>query len=95
MLTDKSPKKIPLLSLLTPSERKLIRQEEFTRGQIIARENDECMEVGFVIEGEIVISSYTYHGEEVVYNMLSDNDMFGNNLLLSSDPHYRGNIIAT
>lgn len=95
MLTDKSPKKIPLLSLLTLSERKLIRQEEFTRGQIIARENDECMEVGFVIEGEIVISSYTYHGEEVVYNMLSDNDMFGNNLLLSSDPHYRGNIIAT
>lgn len=95
MLTEDSKKKTCLLDLIQDSEKRFFRFENFSRGQIIFHENEECQELGLIIKGEVVISSYTYHGEEIVYNILKENDVFGNNLLFSSDPHYRGNIIVT
>jgi len=94
MLTDNSFQENSLLSLLKESEKKLFRLRNFRRGQIIARENETCEEIGIIVQGEVVISSYSYHGEEIVYNTLHENEVFGNNLLFSSDPHYRGNIIV-
>lgn len=94
MLTDDYQKKNCLLCLVKEIEKKFFRFENFSRGQIIFHENEKCEEIGFIVKGEVVISSYTYHGEEIVYNILKENDIFGNNLLFSSDPHFRGNIIV-
>lgn len=94
MLTEDFKIKTCLLDLIKDSEKKFFRFENFSRGQIIFHENEKCQELGLIIKGEVVISSYTYHGEEIVYNLLKENDVFGNNLIFSSDPHYRGNIIV-
>lgn len=94
MLTDDTKKKTCLLCWIKDNEKSFFRFENFTRGQIIFHEDEKCQELGLIIKGEVVISSYTYHGEEIVYNVLKENDVFGNNLIFSSDPHYRGNIIV-
>ena len=57
-------------------------------------ENDTCKSVGIVKTGEISIKSYFANGKEVTYNTLKEGQMFGNNLIFSSTPRYRGDVIA-
>ena len=40
------------------------------------------------------IVSYLPDGKQIIYNSLKEGDIFGNNLVFSSDPFYKGNIIA-
>lgn len=70
--------------------------------QVIARKNqtlffegDECKMVGLIISGKISIISYLKDGQEVIYNELGKGEMFGNNLIFSSEPFYRGDVVAT
>ena len=53
-----------------------------------------CTCVCIVIKGHFDIVSYSFKGREIVYNSLFKGDIFGNNLLFSSDPIYRGNVVA-
>ena len=46
------------------------------------------------MDGHADIISYLQDGTEIIYNRLQTDDVFGNNLLFSSDPRYKGNIIA-
>ncbi|MDY6429864.1 MAG: Crp/Fnr family transcriptional regulator [Bacilli bacterium] len=62
---------------------------------ILFRENDVCMHVGIIKTGEVKISSYSFDGNEIVYNNIKVGEMFGNNLLFSLNPIYRGNIIGS
>ncbi|MBR5750209.1 MAG: Crp/Fnr family transcriptional regulator, partial [Bacilli bacterium] len=41
-----------------------------------------------------VISSYSYGGKEIVYNLIGPGAMFGNNLLYADDKRYKGNVVA-
>lgn len=66
----------------------------YKKDQIIFLENDRCQKVGIVKNGEISIKSYFADGKEVTYNTLKSGDMFGNNLIFSSNPFYRGDVIA-
>jgi len=66
----------------------------YKKDQIIFLENDLCQKVGIVKSGEISIKSYFADGKEVTYNTLKSGDMFGNNLIFSSNPFYRGDVIA-
>ncbi len=66
----------------------------FKKGDTLFRENDICNFVGFVVEGKIKISSYTIYGNEVIYSIVNKNEFFGNNLIFSSTPKYKGNIIC-
>ena len=70
--------------------------------QVVARKNqtlffegDECKTVGLIISGKVSIISYLKDGQEVVYNELGKGEMFGNNLIFSSEPFYRGDVVAT
>lgn len=66
----------------------------YKKDQILFLENDRCQKVGIVKNGEISIKSYFADGKEVTYNTLKSGDMFGNNLIFSSNPFYRGDVIA-
>jgi CRP-like cAMP-binding protein len=44
--------------------------------------------------GNVTISSFSYHGREIVFNSLRESEIFGNNLIFSSDPTYKGDVIA-
>ena len=50
--------------------------------------------IGILKEGSLVISSYTFEGKEIIFNSIKPGMMFGNNLLFSKEPHYKGNVTA-
>ena len=71
-----------------------IRITDLTDGQILFHEGDICRQIGVVLEGEIVIASQDTNGREIIYNHLYQDGIFGNNLLFSSDPFYKGDVIS-
>lgn len=71
-----------------------IEKRSFKTGETIFLENDTCQSVGIVKSGEISIKSYFANGKEVTYNVLEEGQMFGNNLVFSSNPRYRGDVIS-
>lgn len=66
----------------------------YKKGETIFYENELCEKIGVVKKGEISIKSYFSDGKEVTYNILTAGQMFGNNLVFSSNPFYRGDVIA-
>lgn len=66
--------------------------KEYKKDEIIFLENSFCNEIGIVIKGKVKISSYTYKGNEIIFNILNENKIFGQSLIFSSSPYYKGNI---
>ena len=86
--------KIPLLQVLSKKEHKLVNGYQVTKNSIIAHEGDVCENIGIIVSGKIDIVSYAFEGKEMLLNSLKAGDIFGNNLIFSSDPVYRGDVIA-
>ena len=84
-----------LFELLTKEDIKLSRLLKYKKEQILFNEDDECLYVGIVVKGEIKIASYSLTGQEIVYNIVKEGQMFGNNLIFSNYPHFRGTVIAS
>ncbi len=82
-----------LINLLTKYPQYL-EKRTFKPQETIFLENDTCISVGIVKSGEISIKSYFASGKEVTYNVLEEGQMFGNNLIFSSTPRYRGDVIS-
>ena len=83
-----------LFDLLSPLEKARCKVVRYNKDQILYHENDYCYEIGILTSGVISISSYSYQGVEMNYNTILPGGVFGNNLIFSSDPHHRGNVIA-
>ena len=86
--------KIPLLQVLSKKEHKLINGYQVTKNSVIAHEGDLCENVGIIVSGKVDIISYAFKGKEMLLNSLKAGDIFGNNLIFSSDPIYRGDVVA-
>lgn len=71
-----------------------IEKRHFKSGKTIFYENDTCQAIAVVKSGEIIIKSYFSSGKEVTYNVLEEGQMFGNNLIFSSNPKYRGDVVS-
>lgn len=82
-----------LINLLTKYSQYL-EKRTYKPQETIFFENDTCISVGIVKSGEISIKSYFANGKEVTYNVLEEGQMFGNNLVFSSTPRYRGDVIS-
>ena len=83
-----------IYSLLNAQEKQLCEIHQYQKDEIIFHEDDKCEYVGLVNKGLVTISSYSYSGMEIVYNNIKEGQMFGNNLIFSSSPFYRGNVIS-
>ena len=83
-----------LLETLKKDELVKIKIVSLSKEQILFHEGDVCEHVGVVIDGEIEITSYSYGGKEIIFNHLYSGMVFGNNLIFSSKPVYKGSIIA-
>ena len=68
--------------------------KQFEKDEIIFDENDKCDSLVIIIDGKVKIASYTYQGNEIIFNVLTNNQMFGQSLLFSSSPFYKGKIFA-
>ena len=86
--------KIALLNVLSKEEHKLVKGYQVAKNSVIYHEGDTCENVGVIISGKIDIVSYSFEGKELLLNSLKAGDIFGNNLLFSSEPIYRGDVIA-
>ena len=82
-----------ILQLIKKHEQKLERRS-YKKGETIFFEGDECKTIGVVEQGEVSIKSYFANGKEVIYNTIQRGEMFGSNLIFSSNPHYRGDVIS-
>lgn len=83
-----------ILSLLSKEERARLSVKSYSKNQVIFKEGSECDSIGIITSGNVDIISYSFGGEEIVYNSLSKNQIFGNNLLFSSDTVYKGDVIS-
>ena len=72
----------------------LINEKKFKKGEIIFFEGDICRYVSVIIKGEISIRTFNFD-KEIEINLLHENEMFGDSLILTNDPRYLGNVIAT
>ena len=83
-----------ILTLLNKKEEKYLEYKTYEPNITIFKEGDECLYVGIIIEGSIKIASYSLLGNELVFNNLNKDQIFGNNLIFSSHPFYKGNVIS-
>lgn len=85
---------ISLLDTLTKEELTRVKITTLKKERILFNEGEVCECVGLVISGEVEIVSYSFAGKEIVFNHLIPGMIFGNNLLFSSEPRYKGSVIA-
>ena len=83
-----------LLNLLNENELNKVKISSYRKDDVIYHEDDLCQEITIVLEGVIEISSFSFQGLQMIYNTVLPNQVFGNNLIFSSDPHYKGNVIC-
>ena len=83
-----------ILEKLNKSEIEKTQIKKLTKGEILYSEGDVCEYIGIIKSGHLQIVSYLEDGKEIIYNDLDKNKIFGNNLIFSSNPFYRGDIIA-
>lgn len=67
---------------------------KYNRNSIIFNEGDLCNKVGIIINGEVTITSYSFNGQEIIFNKIKKNNIFGKSLIFSSSPYYKGAIIS-
>ena len=84
-----------ILLTLSKDEKNLLEVKTLKKNEVLFREHEKCDCVSIVVSGEIRISSTTFDGHELVFNIIRKNDIFGNNLIFSDGPLYKGDVIAT
>ena len=84
-----------LLETIKKKEKEYLIHRNLEKDEILYREDDYCEVIGIVINGELIITSFLENGNTIIYNDIKDNGVFGNNLIFSSYPYFRGDIIAT
>ena len=83
-----------ILSLLSKEEQSLLEVKSVIKGTYLYREGELCSKVSIVVSGSVKIASMHYFGSEVIFNILEKGDIFGNNLIFSDEPVYKGDVIA-
>ena len=83
--------KVEFIELLKENIEEKIK---YQKDQIIFNEDDYCNKLGIVLKGNVFIASYSYKGNEILFNNLNKNSIFGNSLIFSSSPYYKGKIIS-
>ena len=83
-----------ILQTLTKDEQKLLEVKTLNKGAFLFREGQLCTQIAIVVSGQFKISSINYSGSEVVFNVLENGEMFGNNLIFSDNPIYKGDVVA-
>lgn len=83
-----------ILSLLSKEEQSLLEVKSVIKGTYLYREGELCSKVSIVVSGGVKIASMHYFGSEVIFNILEKGDIFGNNLIFSDEPVYKGDVVA-
>lgn len=82
-----------ILTYLTKEERKLVKGILSNKTSTLFKEGSTCTQIGIIVSGDVEIVSSTPNGRKVVYNTLTTGDVFGANLIFSSDNSYKGDVV--
>lgn len=83
-----------ILSTLSKEEKKFLEVKTVKKNAVLFREGDYCTSITIIISGEIKISTTSFEGKELIFNILTSNEIFGNNLIFSDNPTYKGDVVA-
>ncbi|MFZ5351840.1 MAG: Crp/Fnr family transcriptional regulator [Bacillota bacterium] len=89
--------KIPLLQSVHIEDylsRRLFRIASYNKGKLIHSEGDECRSLEAVIKGKIAIERIDESGNLFTVVEFYPQDVFGGNLIFSSNPYYPMNVTA-
>ena len=84
-----------ILQTLTKEEKRNLLVKLFKNKAILFREGDLCDAVSIVVSGEIKIVSTSFEGHEIIFNTIEKDEIFGNNLIFSDQPYFKGDVICT
>ncbi len=85
-----------IINLLTEQETKdYIRYKHFDSNQVVFNEGAKCYGIGIVLEGEILIKTFTYNIKEETITVIRENNCFGQYLLFSKQDKYLGTGITS
>lgn len=84
-----------ILETLNKTEKEYVQIKSVKNNTVLYREGDKCESIVILMSGEVKIFSYSFEGKELIYNILKKNDIFGNNLIFSDEPYYKGDVITT
>ncbi|MBE6130483.1 MAG: Crp/Fnr family transcriptional regulator [Erysipelotrichaceae bacterium] len=80
-----------IINLLTEQEiKEYIRFKYYDSNQVVFNEGAKCYGIGIVLEGEILIKTYTYNIKEEIITVIKENNLFGQFLIFSSQDSYLG-----
>lgn len=80
-----------IINLLKEQEiKENVRYKTFDKEQVVFDEGAKCYGIGIVIEGEILIKTFTYNVKEEIITIIKENNMFGQFLLFSKNDKYLG-----
>lgn len=83
-----------IIDLLTEKQKQYLVYKKYEAKTNVFKENDFCDCIGIVTEGKVEIISYLDDGKQIVYNSIDENQIFGNNLVFSSNPYFKGDIVT-
>ncbi len=72
----------------------LFEIQKYKRNDMIFCEGDICNKLGYVVNGNIHISTVNYDETEFIISRLNTNDFFGETLIFSNSPYYLGDVVA-
>ena len=81
-------------NVLTNLDFELLDIVSYDEDVIIFHEGELCDKVGYVLEGEINIVSYSSNGDENIISIVKENEFFANALIFSNSPYYLGEVIV-
>ena len=84
-----------ILNYLNAFEVMRTKTVEFKKDSTIYKEDEKCDSIGIIESGTVEIATYLENGVKIVFNTLESGEMFGSNLVFSSQPIYKGNVVAT
>ncbi|MBQ4570350.1 MAG: Crp/Fnr family transcriptional regulator [Bacilli bacterium] len=80
-----------IINLLTEKEiKEYIRFKFYDSNQVVFDEGAKCFGIGIVLEGEILIKTYTYNTKEEIITVIKENNLFGQFLVFSEQDTYLG-----
>lgn len=83
-----------ILNTLNSKQNKLVSYKTYKKDTTIFKEDDFCSSLAIVIDGIIKIASFLDNGDEIIYNIINKDGIFGNNLVFLDKPYYKGDVIC-
>ncbi len=73
----------------------LIDIKKFSQGETVAFEGDECLSIGLLLEGRLIVENVYFDGSTHLVRIIEKNEMFGDALFLNEiNNSYPATIIA-